>query len=308
MTTVAVAVGSAACPVERRRIVLGSVAALAAVLITGIYPALTRLSIATNTLSPADLLLFRFGVSGLLFAPLLVLRARQIPSAQWLAAIPLSLLQGWGMAACVIFGLQFAPASHAAALGPGAIGAWITLIGFIAHGVRIRPRKIVGMSIIIGGAALMLFASYQGLSLSTAMVGDGMFLLASAMGATYMIQVQRRRLDPIVAAALVCVASAIVIVPWHCAFATSAIATAPAREIVGQVVLQGVLIGCCALVALNYAARTIGSQTVGVLSALVPVIGAACSMVATGEAISIPEQAAIGAISAGVALASRGAR
>ena len=306
MTTVAVAAGSATCPVERRRIVLGSVAALAAVLITGIYPALTRLSIATNTLSPADLLLFRFGVSGLLFAPLLVRRARQIPPAQWLAAIPLSLLQGWGMGACVIFGLQFAPASHAAALGPGAIAAWIALIGFIAHGVRIRPRKIVGICAIIAGAALVLFGSYQGLSLSTAMLGDGMFLLASAMGATYLIEVQRRRLDPVVAAALVCVASAIVVVPWHSASATSAIATAPAREIVGQVVLQGVLIGCCALVALNYATRTIGSQTVGVLSALVPVIGAACSTVATGEAISIPEWAAIGAISAGVALASRG--
>jgi drug/metabolite transporter (DMT)-like permease len=113
---------------RRRRIVLGYVAAVAAVLITGVYPALTRLSITATTLTPADLLLFRLGVSGLLFAPFLLFRAREIPKAQWLAAIPLSFLHGWGMAACVIFGLQFAPASHAAALGPGAIAAWIALI------------------------------------------------------------------------------------------------------------------------------------------------------------------------------------
>jgi hypothetical protein len=95
-----------------------------------------------------------------------------------------------------------------------------------------------------------------------------------------------------------------VVVPWHFALATSAIATAPLREIVWQVLLQGVLLGCCAFLAINYATRTIGSQSVGVLSALVPVIGAACSIVVTGEAISLPEWTAIAAISGGVAVAS----
>lgn len=287
-----------------RRLRLGYLAAVAAVVITGVYPALTRLSLTTTTLTPADLLLFRLGVSGLVFAPLLALRARDIPKAQWLAAVPLSFLQGWGMAACVIFGLQFAPASHAAALGPGAVGAWIALIGFVAYGVRIASRKIVGISAIIGGVAMILFASHHGFSISTAMIGDGMFLLASALGATYLVQIQRRRLDPVVAAALVCVASAMVVVPWHFAFGASAIAAAPLREIVGQVLLQGVLLGCCAFLALNYATRTIGSQTVGVLSALVPVIGAVCSIVVTREAISLLEWTAIAAISAGVAIAS----
>jgi hypothetical protein len=41
------------------------------------------------------------------------------------------------MAGCVIFGLQYAPASHAAALGPGAIAAWIALIGFVAYRIEV---------------------------------------------------------------------------------------------------------------------------------------------------------------------------
>jgi drug/metabolite transporter (DMT)-like permease len=307
MTTIAMS-GAASTLVGGRRMVPGYLAALAAVVITGVYPALTRLSLTTTTLTPADLLLFRLGVSGLVFAPFLALRARDIPKAQWLAAIPLSFLQGWGMAACVIFGLQFAPASHAAALGPGAIGAWIALIGFVAYGVRLHAWRIIGVSVIVAGAALILLASYRGLSISTAMTGDGMFLLASALGATYLVRVQRRRLDPVVAAALVCVASAIVVIPWHFAFATSAIATAPVREIVWQVLLQGVLLGCCAFLALNYATLTIGSQNVGVLSALVPVIGAGCSIVVGGDAISLLEWTAIAAISGGVAVASVPAR
>jgi drug/metabolite transporter (DMT)-like permease len=274
------------------------------VLITGVYPTLTRLSITTTTLTPADLLLFRLGVSGLLFAPFLALRAREISKSVWFAAIPLSFLHGWGMAACVIFGLQFAPASHAAALGPGAIAAWIAVIGFVAYRVQVPRQKRLGISIIAGGVALILVASYSGLSLSTAMIGDGMFLLASALAATYLVYIQRRRLDPVVAAALVCVASAMVIIPWHYAFATSTIMSAPVHEILWQLLLQGVLIGCCAFLALNYATLTIGSQSVGVLSALVPVIGALCSMSVTRDAISALEWSAIVVISLGVSTAS----
>ena len=304
MTTVTIPTSSASTFVGRRRFLLGYGAALAAVLITGVYPALTRLSITASTLTPGDLLLFRFGVSGLLFAPFLVLRARQIPKAQWLAAIPLSFLQGWGMAACVIFGLQFAPASHAAALGPGAVAAWIALIGFVVYGVWGNWRRLLGISIIVVGVALILALSYRGLSISTAMIGDAMFLLASALGATYLVYIQQRGLDPIVAAALVCVASATIVIPWHHAVATSAIATAPSEEIIWQMLVQGVLLGCCAFLALNYATLAVGSQTVGVLSGLVPVIGALSSISIAGESVSVVELAAIAVISAGVAIGS----
>ena len=288
---------------DRKPIALGYFAALAAVFITAVYPALTRLSV-TTTLTPADLLLFRLGGSGLLFAPFLVMRAHEIRRADWLASLPLSFLHGWGMAACVVFGLQFAPASHAAALGPGAIAAWIALVAFIAYGIHVHFRKLAGIAIIVAGVGLILMASYRGLSVPTAMIGDAMFLLASALGASYLVYIQRRRLNPVVAAALVCVASAMIVVPWHYSFATSTIATAPVQEIVWQLLFQGVLVGCCAFFALNYATLAIGSQTVGVLSALVPVIGALCSMLITRDSISSLEWTAIVVISLGVLIAS----
>src|SRR5512144_2673653 len=88
---------------------LGYAAALAVVLVTASYPALTRLAL-TTALTPADLLLFRLGIAGVIFAPLLARHAREITRSDWLSALPLSFLHGWGMAGCVIFGLQFAPA------------------------------------------------------------------------------------------------------------------------------------------------------------------------------------------------------
>jgi drug/metabolite transporter (DMT)-like permease len=288
---------------DRRPVAYGYIAAVAAVFITAVYPALTWLSI-TTTLTAADLLLFRLGVSGLLFTPFLVSHAHAIPRADWLAGLPLSFLHGWGMAGCVVFGLQFAPASHAAALGPGAIAAWIALVGFIAYGVHVHIWKLTGISIIVVGVGLILVTSYRGLSEATAMVGDGMFLVASALGASYLVYIQRRRMNPVIAVALVCVTSAMIVIPWHYFFATSAIATAPLQEIVWQLLFQGVLVGCCAFFALNYATLAIGSQSVGVLSALVPVIGALCALLITHAPISAVEWTAIIVISVGVLIAS----
>lgn len=283
-------------------VALGYIAAFTVVLVTSAYPAVTRLGVAT-TLTPADLLLFRLGVSGLLFVPYLLRHAREIRTSDWLSALPLSFLHGWGMAACVIFGLQYAPASHAAALGPGAIAAWIALIGFVAYRIQVNARRLAGIAIIIAGIALILIASYRGHSLAHAIVGDAMFLAASALGATYLVYIQRRRLDPILAAALVCVASAMVVGPWHYFFATSAIGSAPLADLAWQVVFQGVVFGCGVFFAINYAVLAVGSQTVGVLSALVPVIGALCAMLIVGDRISGLEWMAIASISTGVAVA-----
>jgi len=288
--------------VDRKPLALGYVAAIAAVLITAVYPALTRLSV-TTTLTPADLLLMRLGVSGFLFAPYLVRHAHEISKAQWISALPLSFLHGWGMAGCVIFGLQFAPASHAAALGPGAIAAWIAIIGFVFYRIEVDARRRAGIAIIAIGVALMLAVSYSGRSVATALIGDSMFLLASALGATYLVYIQRRRLNPLVAAALVCGASAMVVCPWHFFFAHSAIMKASLDEILWQLLLQGVLIGCCAFLALNYAVLVIGSQSVGVLSAMVPVAGAIFAALFTADSISGLEWAAIISISSGVVVA-----
>jgi len=287
---------------QRKDVALGYIAALGVVLVTAAYPALTRLSV-TTTLTPADVLLFRLGVSGLLFVPYLVRHAREIRRSEWLCALPLSVLHGWGMAGCVVYGLQFAPASHAAALGPGAIAAWIALVGFIAYKIEVDSKRLAGIAIIVGGIALMLMASYRGHSLASAVMGDAMFLAASALGATYLVYIQQRRLDPVLAAALVCAASALVIVPWHYFFAASAIGSAPIGEIAWQLVFQGVVFGCGVFFAINYAVLAVGSQTVGVLSALVPVIGALCGMWIAGDRLTETEWIAIAAISCGVTVA-----
>jgi drug/metabolite transporter (DMT)-like permease len=91
---------------------------------------------------PVDLMLLRFGVGTLLFLPYLALHFRSIRRDAWRRGVPLALFQGAGMAALVICGLQYAPASHAAALGPGIAPAWVALLGFLVFAKTVITHYI----------------------------------------------------------------------------------------------------------------------------------------------------------------------
>ncbi len=294
---------SVATPV-RHSVSFGYLAAIGAVVLAAAYPAVTRVSV-TTTLAPADLLMLRLGVSGLLFAPYLVWKARDLPKGIWSIGVPLSFFHGWGMAGCVIFGLQFAPASHSAALGPGTISVWIAALSLLLYGISVDRKKVAAIAAIAVGTVLILAGSFGGLSTARALTGDAMFLAASALGAIYLVYVQQRRLDPVLGVALVSVYSAAILLPWYLLAASSALWDAPAMEIMWQVVFQGLLMGCAGFLAINYAILSIGSQTVGVLFALVPALGMLASLGVANDPVSPLEWVAIAAISIGVAIGAR---
>src|SRR6185436_1376516 len=114
------------------------------------YPVATRAGV-LGSFVPQDLMLLRFGVGALLFLPWVLSHLRAIPHEAWLRGIPLAFFQGAGMAALVIFGLQYAPANHAAALGPGVAPAWVVLIGFLLFSKRPSARMIIGAALCAAG-------------------------------------------------------------------------------------------------------------------------------------------------------------
>jgi drug/metabolite transporter (DMT)-like permease len=287
-----------------RPIALGYLAALAVVLISAVYPAITRVSV-TTTLTPGDLLMLRFGISGLVFLPYLIWRRAEVPRSLWYVAIPLSFLNGWGMAGCAIIGLQFAPASHAVALGPGSISVWVAVLAGIAYGRKIDRAKALSISIIFIGIVIILAMSLGGLSLADALTGDALFVAASLLSAAYLIYVQQVRLDPGLGVALVSISSALILLPWYLLAAPSTLVSAPLSEIAFQSVLQGFLVGCIVYFAIGYAVACVGSQTFGVLLALVPVVGVVASAAIGGDPVSPFEWVAIATISLGVAIGAR---
>ena len=288
-----------------RRAVSGYAAAVVVVLIFASYPVATRAGV-TGSFAPQDLILLRFGVGALLFLPYLALRFRAIRRDLWLRGIPLTLFQGAGMAALVVFGLRFAPASHAAALGPGIVPAWVALLGFLVFSRRPSARMVVGAAMCALGVAA-LAGSSAAAAQTAVLAGDSMFLAASALGALYVLQMRDWGLGALQSAAIVTVYSALIAVPWHLWSASAGLWRSAPFDLLWQALWQGVLIGCVALVALNHAIARLGPERASALVALVPALGAVLGLIFLGEIPSTAEIAAILSISIGVAIgASRG--
>lgn len=283
----------------------GYSAAAVAVLIWAAYPVATRAGI-TAAFAPQELVTLRFGVGALLFVPYLLLHFRAIRREAWLQGVPLTLFQGAGMGALVICGLQFAPANHQAALGPGVNAAWVALLGFLVFARRPSARIIVGAGLCAIGVAMLALWSAAGHDASV-LIGDAMFLAASALGALYVLQLRNWGVGAIQGAAIVSVYSAFVVVPYYLWSAPGTLAQVAPADIFWQVLWQGVLIGCISLIALNHAIARLGAQRSSALIAIVPVLSATLALVFLGEVPSMAEAAAFFAISAGVLIgASRG--
>ena len=278
----------------------GYAAAVVVVLIWAAYSVATRAGV-TGAFEPQDLMLLRFGVGALLFVPYLALQFRAIPPGAWLRGIPLTLFQGAGMAALVIFGLQFAPANHAAALGPGVAPAWVVLLGFLLFSKRPSTRMIVGAALCAIGV-VTLAASGAASADPYVLAGDAMFVAASALGALYVLQMRSWGINAIQAAAIVTLYSALLVVPWYLWSASGALWQVPPLALLWQVLWQGVLIGCVALVALNHAIARLGPERASALVALVPALSAVLGLLFLDEVPSGPEIVAIVAISAGVSI------
>jgi len=280
-------------------------AAAVAALIWASYPVATRAGV-TGPFEAQDLMLLRFGVGALLFLPYLALHFRTTQRDAWRRGVPLTLFQGAGMAALVICGLQFAPANHAAALGPGVAPAWVALLGFLVFSRRPSARMIVGAALCAVGVVTLAAWSASGPDPSV-LAGDAMFVAASALGALYVLQLRNWGIGAIQGAGIVTLYSALVVVPWHLWSASGAFWQVAPLELLWQVLWQGVLIGCIALVALNHAIARLGAERSSALVALVPALSAVLGFLFLGEILSSTEIAAILAISAGVSIgASRG--
>jgi len=285
--------------------VSGFAAAAVTVLIWAAYPVATRAGV-TSAFAPQDLIALRFGVGALLFLPFLALRFHAIHRNAWLRGVPLTLFQGAGMAALVICGLQYAPASHAAALGPGVAPAWAALLGFLVFSRRPSVRMTAGAALCAIGVITLTAWSVSDPS-SSVLAGDAMFLAASALGALYVLQLRSWGIGAFQGAAIVTLFSALIVVPWHLWSASGALGQVAPFELLWQVLWQGVLIGCVALVALNHAIARLGPERSIALVALVPALSAVLGSIFLGEIPSTTEIAAILAISAGVSIgASRG--
>lgn len=283
---------------------LGAYAAtLALVLLASSAPAVTRLSL-THVLGVLDLVVLRCCIGGLLFLPFLVATWRRLPRGLLAAGLVLAFLHGWGMHLASTAGLQFAPAGHASALGPGFVPVWVMLWRRLGYGARPGRMQAIGLTLIALGALVLVGYSSSSVWESRMVVGDLFFLLSSCLASAYLVYVQQHEVDPMQGTALVAVYSGIVgallLAAWP---APSALWTAPASELLFQAVFQGVGIGACSVLFASYAALRLGSQRLAVFIAAIPVLSLILGWMIVGDGIHPVEAVAVVLVSSGIVLA-----
>ena len=252
-----------------------------------------------GTLSTADLLAIRYGVGAVLFLPLLLRTWHTLPRFAKRAAVPLSFLHGWGMAGASLLGLVFAPAAHAAALGPGCLPVFLAVFAYLAYRKTLPAHQCLGLAAITAGALMLIAVGGASGDATSVPLGDAMFLAAAALGAIYFVVVEHHRIPAVAGNAVVIVFSGIVVVPAYLLLAESNIPSAPWGEIAVQVLFQGVLM-CGAYLAVHKAVLLVGGARVTMIMAVLPVLTLLAGRAIAGDRVTLPETMAIATISGGI--------
>lgn len=277
----------------------GYLAAVAFILLISSSPAVTRLAV-TRTLTPYDMIALRCGIGGLILLPYFLMHLRTFSTKLLLMGFVLACLQGWGVHLTSAFGLQYAPAGHASALGPGASSVWVALWGWVFYRTRLAKAQRLGLILIVLGVAVLLVASTGTGFDQRTLIGDALFISASASGAFYITYIQKHQIPPLKGASLVAVYSGIVFLPFFLFTPIeSKFLEAPIRELILQVIYQGVVAGALLVVLIGFCVVRLGAQRFTMLVSCVPVLGLLFGRLIVGDGITMLESIAIALISTG---------
>ena len=240
--------------------------ALASLIWAG-FPAITKLSMASNALTALDVTALRFATGGVLLLPIFLRRG--LGTLRW----PIALLLACGAGAPYVLltagGLAFAPAGHMGLITPSCMLLCSTVGSWLILGDRPTAGRVAGALTILAGLLLLGWDGFANHGDRT-WIGDAMFVLAGVFWATYTISSRVWSVQPFHATVIVAVISMLLYVPGYAVLADSHLKTAPWSEIVIQAVFQGVLSAIVALLLYTRAVAILGAARGAVFAALVP--------------------------------------
>jgi drug/metabolite transporter (DMT)-like permease len=268
-------------PTTRQRR-LAALAMLISVTIYGVNFVVSRHA-TLNGFTPYDIAALRFGLGGLLMLPLFLKAGgfTDCAGVGWGRGLILCLMSGIPMTLLQIIGVSLAPAAHGATIGPGTVTIISFVGGVIMFGAMLSGRVKLGLSFALLG--LLCFGVGSGLSGSrTIILGDLCFLLMALLWGGYPLALQKWKVDPLVATAVLSVLSLVYVPVWW-AFLPSNLGQISPWIIAAHAFNQAVLNLIVGLWLWGWAARTAGASWAGRFPPLIPVIGTLTAIPVLGE-------------------------
>jgi drug/metabolite transporter (DMT)-like permease len=260
---------------------LGVVAMLGAVAIYGANFAISRHAL-LNGLTPDDLVALRYGIAGTLLLPVFLRRgARDCAGVGWKRGIVLAIMSGVPMALLMNSGLSLAPASHAAAIGPGTVTVIGVVGSFFLFGVRPSYLALAGIGIVLAGlAAIGIAGSRSGGS--SIVIGDLLFLATGLLWGLYPLLLQKWNVGAMTSTAIVSVLS-LVYIPVYVLEREPRIFAVDPWIALFHGLNQGLLNVILGLWLWGYAVKALGAAQAQRFPPLIPVVGTLLAIPILGE-------------------------
>ncbi|WP_292195486.1 DMT family transporter [Mesorhizobium sp.] len=257
-------------------------------------------------LTATDLAVLRFGGAAVVFLPIAWRGGfAGMRALGWRRALALAALAGLPYPLIINWGLTYAPAAHAAALCPASIVFFSFLLSRIVFHDGASRQRTIGVLAIIAGLFLFLAPAREGTG--SVLFGDMLFIGSGLMFSTYAVLVRRWRADPVTATAAVVLLSCLPL-PVLYLLAPSQIHAAAVGEIIGQIVIQGILAGAAAMFLYTYIVRHLGPQAASLFLPGIPIATVVVGMAVLGETPMTIQFAAIAIMAAGMGLSAIGGR
>lgn len=255
-----------------------------------------------------DLTALRFGSAGLILLPVALRRGldprKVAPGPRgWLLWGAMVVGAGFVYQLVAASAFLFAPISHGSVMLPGTMPLFVATLSVLLLGERIAPARRAGFFLIPVGVACLAWVGFAHGS-GGEWRGQALFVCAAFLWASYTIAMRKAGTAPLQAAALVCVWSAILYLPFYAYFAGDGLMRASWGEIAFQTLIQGVLSSVVSLVAYNRALQLLGASRGAALASLVPVLATILAIPLLGEWAAPLDWVGVAIISTGVYLAT----
>jgi len=203
-------------------------------------------------------------------------------------------------------GFVYAPAAHASVLMPGSLPLWTALLALWLLGDRISPARTLGLVLIVVGDLLVGGASLlNALDGSGIWRGDVLFITSAMVWSFYSVLVRRHALDAVRATISITAVAFVVYVPVYSTLlllqvVPGQVFAAPVRDVVFQMLFQGVGSVVISGIAFNTMIRHYGPVRSTMITALVPGLSALSAALILGEPLHWNLLAGLALVTAGI--------
>ena len=264
---------------------------------------------AVDGLLPIDMMVLRFGIAGLLLAPVLILsrRRKTHPSLTLRHALFLALTAGPIFVWLNVGGFQFAPLAHGAVIQPATVALAGMGLAALLLGEVLTRRQVFGAVLLLVGIIAIAGPSVFVMN-TEILIGDAMFVGAGLFWVGYTLLLKRWQISGLRAAAAVSVLSAIVVLPVAPFVGVAErLGHLSWGELFFHATAHGLFNGVGAIVAFGMAVERLGAARASLVPAIIPATTLIIGLPITGERPTALEftGAAVACIGLIIALAQR---